>query len=56
MHKHLIPLVVCPLCKAPLQYRRGAKEMVCNVDKIVFPVRKGVPVLLEMDAHKLQSK
>ena len=53
MHKRLISLLVCPKCKGSLEYRPTSKEMVCPVDQVAYPVRKGVPVLLEIDARKL---
>ena len=49
-------LLACPKCKGKLEYRAGTKEMFCQKDQLTFPVRKGVPVLLEMDAKKLQSE
>jgi uncharacterized protein YbaR (Trm112 family) len=54
MHKRLANLLVCPKCKGSLQYQAGTKELVCTNDLIAFPVRKGVPILLEMDARKLE--
>ena len=55
MHKHLKPLLVCPKCKGKLKYQPGTNEMICELDQLAYPVRKGVPVLLEMDARKLKT-
>ena len=49
-------ILVCPLCKGKLQYNKKNSELECGHDKLAFPVRKGVPVLLEMDARKLTNK
>jgi hypothetical protein len=46
-------LLVCPKCKGSLVYQSATKEMVCTIDQIAFPLRKGVPVLLKMDARKV---
>lgn len=54
MRNKLIHLVVCPVCKNPLSYQRSTNEMICIVDDVAFPINKGVPVLLEMDARRLK--
>lgn len=55
MRKRLISLLVCPICKGQLNYQSATQEMICRTDKIAFPVRNGVPVLLEMDARRLDA-
>jgi len=53
----LLEILVCPLCKGPLAYRKGslrdAAELVCRADRLGFPVKDGIPVMLEEDARKL---
>ncbi len=49
----LLEILVCPLCKGPLLYRRDAAELVCRADRLAFPVKDGIPVMLEDDARKL---
>jgi uncharacterized protein YbaR (Trm112 family) len=49
----LLEILVCPLCKGPLVYRKDAAELVCMADRLAFPVRDGIPVMLEEDARKL---
>jgi uncharacterized protein YbaR (Trm112 family) len=49
----LLEILVCPLCKGPLVYRREATELVCKADRLGFPVKDGIPVMLEEDARKL---
>jgi uncharacterized protein YbaR (Trm112 family) len=49
----LLEILVCPLCKGPLVYRREAAELVCKADRLAFPVKDGIPVMLEEDARRL---
>jgi uncharacterized protein YbaR (Trm112 family) len=49
----LLEILVCPLCKGKLAYRREADELVCKADRLGFPVKDGIPVMLEEDARKL---
>jgi len=53
MNKKLLHILVCPLCKGKLQYNKKNAELECGHDKLAYPVRDGVPILLEMDARKL---
>ena len=49
----LLEILVCPLCKGPLVYRKDLDELVCKPDRLAFPVKDGIPVMLEEDARKL---
>jgi uncharacterized protein YbaR (Trm112 family) len=49
----LLEILVCPLCKGPLAYRKEAAELVCKADRLAFPIKDGIPVMLEDDARKL---
>ena len=49
----LLEILVCPLCKGPLVYRKEAAELVCKADRLAYPVKDGIPVMLEDDARKL---
>ena len=53
MDTRLLDILVCPLCKGPLIYRKADKELVCKVDRLAFPIRDDIPVMLEEDARKL---
>jgi uncharacterized protein YbaR (Trm112 family) len=53
MNKRLLQILACPLCKGKLEYNKKKAELVCTRDNLAFPVRDGVPVLLEMDARQL---
>jgi hypothetical protein len=56
----LIELLVCPLCKGPLELRRDeqqrAAELVCPADRLGFPVRDGIPIMLEQEARALSAE
>ena len=59
MKKNLKSILVCPICKGPLISKSSifnpkSNELVCQQDKLAFPVRKGVPVLLEADARRIE--
>jgi uncharacterized protein YbaR (Trm112 family) len=49
----LLEILVCPLCKGPLLHRKDAGELVCKADRLAFPIKDGIPVMLEDDARKL---
>ena len=53
MDPKLLEILVCPICKGPLLHRREAGELVCTADRLGFPVKDGIPVMLEEDARKL---
>ncbi|MBH9554089.1 Trm112 family protein [Inhella gelatinilytica] len=57
MDPRLIELLVCPLCKGPLQlsHEGGRTELVCLADQLAFPVRDGIPVMLEGEARALNE-
>ena len=50
----LLEILVCPLCKGPLVYRKAEGELVCKADRLAYPVKDGIPVMLEDDARKLE--
>jgi uncharacterized protein YbaR (Trm112 family) len=51
----LLDILACPLCKGPLQHVREAAVLVCRADRLAFPVRDGIPVLLENEARVLAA-
>ena len=53
MDPKLVEILVCPLCKGPLVFRREAGEFICRADRLAFPVRDDIPVMLEEEARKL---
>jgi len=57
METRLLELLVCPICKGPLEHHRPPHEerheLVCRADRLAFPVRDGIPVMLEGEARAL---
>lgn len=56
METRLLNILVCPLCKGPLRHDRAAQELVCQADRLAFPVRDGIPVMLESAARQLDGQ
>jgi uncharacterized protein YbaR (Trm112 family) len=55
MDPKLLEILVCPLCKGPLLYRKAEGELVCKADKLAYPIRDGIPVMLEEEARELKA-
>lgn len=59
LDSRLIELLVCPVCKSPLALARdidgGPQELVCRADRLAFPIRDGIPVMLEAQARTLAA-
>lgn len=53
MDKKLLDILVCPLCKGKLEYNDTDNELVCKFDKLAYPVRDDIPVMLEEEARNL---
>jgi len=51
--RRLLEILVCPLCKGPLLYRKADGELICLPDQLAFPIRDGIPVMLEDEARPL---
>ena len=49
MDKKLLDILVCPLCKGPLLLKD--KELLCLFDRLAFPIKDGIPVMLETEAR-----
>jgi len=48
----LLEILVCPLCKGALTHDRAADELICHVDKLAYPIRDGIPVMLVDQARQ----
>lgn len=53
MDPRLLEILVCPLCKGPLDYRKAEAELVCKACRLAFPVKDDIPVMLEDEARQL---
>jgi uncharacterized protein YbaR (Trm112 family) len=55
LDKKLLTILVCPVTKAPLEYKEEAQELVCKASGLAYPVRDGIPVMLEEEARQLTA-
>lgn len=55
MDKRLLEILVCPLCKGPLVYQKASNELICKADRLGYPVRDDIPVMLESEARQLPA-
>ncbi len=53
MDAKLLDILVCPICKGPLIYAKPKQELICKPDRLAYPVKDGIPVMLEDEARKL---
>ena len=53
MDNRLLDILACPLCKGPLVHHRTEAVLVCRADRLAFPIRDGIPVMLEEEARLL---
>ncbi|HIG64715.1 MAG: Trm112 family protein [Gammaproteobacteria bacterium] len=56
MDKKLLEILACPICKSVLIHDKNAQELICKADRLAFPVRDDIPVMLEDDARTLTSE
>ncbi len=56
MDPKLLEILVCPLCKSPLVYRKAEQELVCKADKLAYAIKDGIPVMLADEARKLNDE
>ncbi len=55
MDPKLLEILVCPICKGPLAWRKDRLELVCKADRLAFPVKDDIPVMLEEEARVLAA-
>ena len=53
--KKLLSILVCPVSKAPLEYDEASDELICKASGLAYPVRDGIPVMLESEARQLTA-
>jgi hypothetical protein len=53
--KKLLSILVCPVSKAPLEYDKEKDELICKASGLAYPVRDGIPVMLESEARQLTA-
>ncbi|MEP4892057.1 MAG: Trm112 family protein [Aliiglaciecola sp.] len=53
--KKLLEILACPVCKGKLQYQAKDSELICRFDRLAFPIKDNIPVMLENEARELTS-
>ena len=56
MDKKLLEILVCPLCKGQLRYDKAKAELVCKADRLAYPIRDDIPVMLEDEARQVSDE
>jgi len=56
MDKKLLDILACPVCKGPLIYQKDKSELVCKADRLAYPVRDDIPVMLEEEARIIPAE
>jgi len=54
MDPKLLEILVCPVCKGPLVYDRERQELICKADRLAYPIRDDIPVMLEEEARRVE--
>lgn len=54
--KKLLDILACPICKSPLHYNAVLQELICRADRLGFPIRDDIPVMLEDEARQLSRE
>ncbi|MFW5431729.1 MAG: Trm112 family protein [Methylophilaceae bacterium] len=55
MDAKLLAILVCPVTKGPLIYKKAENELISKSARLAYPIRDGIPVLLEDEARKLDA-
>lgn len=55
MDPRLLDILVCPVTKGPLEYDRLRGELISRAAGLAYPIRDGIPVMLESEARRLDE-
>lgn len=55
MDTRLLDILVCPICKGPLEYDRPAQELICKGDRLAYPIRDGIPIMWADEARDMNA-
>ncbi|AXT45448.1 MULTISPECIES: Trm112 family protein [Chromobacterium] len=53
MDAKFLDILVCPLCKGPLVFDKAKQELICKGDRLAYPIKDGIPMMLEAEAREL---
>lgn len=55
LDKNLLDILACPICKGKIEYIKHTGELVCKNDRLAFPIRNDIPVMLEAEARDISN-
>lgn len=55
LNSKTLDVIACPICKGKLRYDKDQQELVCRFDKLAFPIRNGVPIMLVDEAKVIDG-
>ena len=55
IEQKLLDILVCPLCKGKLFYKKQSGELICKLDRLAYPIRNDIPIMLEDEARQISS-
>lgn len=53
MDHRLLEIVACPVCKGKVILDKEKQELICKFDRLAYPIKEGIPVMLEVEARKM---
>lgn len=56
MDAKLLEILVCPVCKGQLDYRKADRELVCKPCRLAYPIRDDIPIMLEEEARRFEPE
>ncbi|MEQ1673974.1 MAG: Trm112 family protein [Candidatus Nitrotoga sp.] len=56
MDAKLLEILVCPLCKSSLVYRKAEQELICRADRLAFAIKDDIPVMLVDEARQMTAE
>ena len=54
MDKKLLDILACPVCKQAVIYKKDTQELICKLDRLAYPIKDNIPVMLEDEARRLE--
>jgi uncharacterized protein YbaR (Trm112 family) len=56
LDKKLLDILACPLCKGRLMFEPKQQELICRIDKLAYPIRDDIPIMLVDEARRLTDQ
>ena len=56
MDPRLLEILVCPVCKGKLEFDKTAQELICKPCQLAYPVRDGIPIMMQDEARSLSGQ